>query len=140
MRTLIQVFVIAIVVALCAPVTRSQEKLQDAQVAEDVTIVIQPKQVRFIAQKTGEEMRLQVFDQSGELVFDSGAAKATQVDWPLEDANGEMLKSGLYAYTLSIKEVGKEGAVDWRVRRGPFDRGSREGSRRSGQALGHQQE
>jgi len=63
-------------------------------------------------------MRLQVFDQSGELVFDSGAARAAQVDWPLEDAGGEMLKSGLYAYTLSIKDVGKDGAVEWRVRRG----------------------
>src|SRR5678815_3430710 len=111
MRTFTQFFVLAIYVALYTLVT-------PAQVAQDVTIVIQPKQVRFISQKTGKEMSLQIFDQSGELVFDSGAVNTPQIDWPLQDAGGEMLKSGLYAYTLSIKEIGKDGAIELRVRRG----------------------
>ena len=68
--------------------------------SQDVTIIIEQQQVRFIAQKAGEEMRLQVFDQTGELVFDSGAVAAAEVNWPLQAASGEMLKSGLYAYTL----------------------------------------
>jgi len=118
MRTLLQFFVIAISVALCAPVAPAQEGQHDAQVAPDATIVIQPHQVRFMTQKAVEEMRLQIFDQNGQTVFDSGPVKSTEVDWPLEDASGEMLKSGLYAYTLSIREVAKEGDAQTRVRRG----------------------
>ncbi len=83
--------------------------------SQDVTIIIEQQQVRFIAQKAGEEMRLQVFDQTGELVFDSGAVAAAEVNWPLQAASGEMLKSGLYAYTLSMREAGQTEA---RPRRG----------------------
>jgi hypothetical protein len=83
--------------------------------SQDVTIIIEQQQVRFIAQKAGEEMRLQVFDQTGELVFDSGAVQAAEVNWPLQAASGEMLKSGLYAYTLSLRETG---AAEARPRRG----------------------
>lgn len=116
-----RLLVIALCVALCAPVAPAQDRQRDAHGAQDVTIIIQQQQVRFIARKAGEEMRLQVFDQSGELVFDSGAVEATEVNWPLQAITGETLKSGLYAYTLSIKEIGKEaGAAEARLRRGHF--------------------
>ena len=120
-----QLLVIALCALLCVPSVLAQDQQPVAKggtgAAQDVTIIIQQQQVRFVAQKAGEEMRLQVFDQSGELVFDSGAVEATEVNWPLQAANGEMLKSGLYAYTLSIKEVGKEaGTAEARLRRGHF--------------------
>jgi hypothetical protein len=83
--------------------------------SQDVTIIIEQQQVRFIAQKAGEEMRLQVFDQTGELVFDSGVVAAAEVNWPLQAASGEILKSGLYAYTLSMREAG---TAEARPRRG----------------------
>ncbi len=100
----------------------AQDQPQDqangkARVAQDVTIIIQPQQVRFIAQKANEEMRLQVFDQIGEVVFDSGALFNTELLWPLRTSGGVMLKSGLYAYALSIKEMNAETT---RMRRGHF--------------------
>jgi hypothetical protein len=120
-----QFLVIALCTLLCVPPVLAQDPQRETKdktdSSQDVTIIIQQQQVRFIVQKAGEEMRLQVFDQSGELVFDSGAVEATEVNWPLQATNGETLKSGLYAYTLSIKEVGKEaGAAEARLRRGHF--------------------
>ncbi|MGH9936499.1 MAG: hypothetical protein ACREAM_09645 [Blastocatellia bacterium] len=106
-----------------------RDKRQEAQttntISQDVLIIIQQEQVRFTAPSTVAEMRLQIFDQAGQLVHDSGAVTEPELTWVLRQANGETVKSGLYAYTLSIKESGKEsdkeaGAADARVRRGHF--------------------
>jgi hypothetical protein len=80
-------------------------------------IIIQQEKVRFTAQKAVSEMQLQIFDQTGEMVYDSGAVTEQEINWALQTASGEAIKSGLYAYTLSIKEAGAESA---RVRRGHF--------------------
>lgn len=109
---------------LCAPIAGAQQA-QDNQpqaqpnnnISQDVMIIIQQEKVRFTAQKTVAEMKLQVFDQAGEMVYDSGAITEQEINWALQNASGEAIKSGLYAYTLSIKEEGAETA---RVRRGHF--------------------
>jgi len=110
---------------LSAPATLAQNPQRNSQtdnaVSQDVLIIIQQQQVRFTAQSAVEWMQLQVFNQSGEPVFDSSPVAAGEIIWPFQNANGEAIKSGLYAYTLSIKEVGKEsGAETARVRRGHF--------------------
>ena len=111
-------------ISLCAPLAQaapSSDKRQDAQttntIAQDVLIIIQQEQVRFTAQRAVAEMQLQIFDQAGQLVYDSGAVTGPELTWVLRQANGEAVKSGLYAYTLSIKEAGAETA---RMRRGHF--------------------
>lgn len=107
-------------------VTQAQpapDKRQNAQTpntnAQDVLIIIQQEQVRFTARKAVEEMRLQVFDQAGQLVYDSGPSTGSELTWILRQANGEAVKSGLYAYTLSIKEIGREAGAET-TRRGHF--------------------
>ncbi len=118
MRTLKQFLAVMLCVVWSAAITAAQDQLNDkARVAQDVTIIIQPQQVKFIAQKAGEEMHLQVFDQTGEVIYDSGTLINVELIWPLFNANGTALKSGLYAYALSIKETGTEKA---RRRRGHF--------------------
>ncbi|MGH9832341.1 MAG: hypothetical protein ACREBD_10420 [Blastocatellia bacterium] len=106
---------------LSAPALLAQDKKAESQtnntIAQDVTIIIQQQQVRFTARSAVEQMQLQVFNQSGELAFDSGLVTAYEINWPFQYANGEAIKSGLYAYTLSIKEAGAETA---HVRRGHF--------------------
>jgi hypothetical protein len=102
--------------AQTAPDTR-QEAQANNPIAQDVTIIIQQEQVRFTSQKTVAEMQLQVFDQAGHLVYDSGAVSESELKWVLRQSNGEAVKSGLYAYTLTVKEAGAETA---RVRRGHF--------------------
>lgn len=101
-----------------APVAQAQSPVQQPTAAkQDVTIVIQQQQVRFTTPQPIDQMHLQVTDQTGEVVFDSGAASVLEINWQLQYANGTPLKSGLYAYTLTLKDVGEKEA---RVRRGHF--------------------
>ncbi|HYW74851.1 MAG TPA: hypothetical protein VE961_27745 [Pyrinomonadaceae bacterium] len=111
-------------IALFAPLTLAQsgsDKRQESQaintIAKDVVIIIQQEQVRFIGRTANAEMQLQIFDQAGQLVYDSGAVAGPELTWVLRQANGETVKSGLYGYMLSVKEAGAETA---RVRRGHF--------------------
>jgi len=124
MKTLKHFIVMLLCISLCVSLTQAQpapDKQQDTQttkpIAQDVLIIIQQEQVRFTAQRAVAEMQLQIFDQAGQLVYDSGAVTGPELTWVLRQANGETVKSGLYAYTLSLKEAGAETA---RVRRGHF--------------------
>src|SRR5215510_2359482 len=128
MKTVKHFIVMLLCILLSSPVTLAQtatDKRQEAQatntIAQDVLIIIQQEKIRFTAQKTVEELQLQIFDPAGQLVYDSGAVSGAELVWSLQQANGDTVKSGLYAYTLSIKEAGKEaGASEARVRRGHF--------------------
>jgi hypothetical protein len=111
-------------VLICAPLTlaqTTQDKSQESSVAKpiahDVLIIIQQEQVRFTAQKAIQNLQLQIFDQTGELIYNSGVVTEPELTWSLKQGDGETVKSGLYAYTLSIQEIGAETA---RVRRGHF--------------------
>ena len=104
---------------LCALLYVAATLAQSTQnpMSQDVTIIIQPEQVRFTSQKAVQMMQLQIFNQAGEKVYDSSPMTVAEINWPLQNVNGEALKSGLYAYTLSIQE---SGAAEARVRRGHF--------------------
>ena len=124
MKTIKHFLAILLCVSLCAPLTQAQpasDKQPEVQTTntttQDVLIIIQQEQVRFTAQKAAAEMQLQVFDQAGQIVYDSGLMTGPELIWVLRQADGETVKSGLYAYTLSVKEAGAETA---RVRRGHF--------------------
>ncbi len=123
MKTIKHFLAILLCLSLCAPLTLAlpAPDKQDAQttnkIAQDVLIIIQQEQVRFTAQKAIEEMQLQIFDQAGQVVHDSGVVTVPELIWNLRQYDGESVKSGLYAYTLSVKEAGAETA---RVRRGHF--------------------
>jgi hypothetical protein len=100
-------------ILLCTPLTQAQSARNGQQeasanntIAQDVIIIIQQEQVRFTAQKPVQEMQLQVFDRAGQLVHDSGPVTEPELNWVLRQASGEVVKSGLYAYTLSIKDEG----------------------------------
>ncbi|HKQ73920.1 MAG TPA: hypothetical protein VJ810_09355 [Blastocatellia bacterium] len=121
MRTINRFLVYVVCALLCAPVAAAQDQQPMAKsrtgASQEVTIIIQRQQVSFTAPPSVEQMRLQVFDQSGELVFDSQLQSINQIDWPLQATTGGALKSGLYAYTLSIKDAW---APEPRLRRGHF--------------------
>src|SRR5262245_13575468 len=99
------------------PAVRAQSPAAQPAAEQDVTIIIQRQQVRFTTRSAIAEMQLKVFDQAGEMVFDSGAVAEPELNWPLQDANSNPIKSGMYSYQLSIKEAGAETA---RLRRGHF--------------------
>src|SRR5215471_10141405 len=124
MRTTKHFITMLFCLLLCAPLAlarQAQDKQSETQsanpISQDVMIIIQQEKVRFTAQKAVQEMRLQILDQSGAVVYDSGSVAEPVLDWPLQDASGVQVKSGLYAYTLTIQE---DGAGATRVRRGHF--------------------
>jgi hypothetical protein len=116
-----RILVIVLGAMLGATVVPAQEPPREAKgrtgASQDVTIIIQQQQVRFTALPGVEQMRLQVFDQSGELVFDSQLQAVTQLDWLWQGTEGNPVKGGLYAYTLTVLEAGAQAT---RVRRGHF--------------------
>ncbi len=124
MKNIKRFIAILLCIQLCASLTQAQpasDERRDAQttnaIAQDALIIIQKEQVRFTTRSSVIEMRLQVFDQAGQLVYDSGVLTGPELNWPLRDAYNNAVKSGMYAYQLSIKEAGEETA---RVRRGHF--------------------
>lgn len=81
--------------------------LRDAA-SREVTIIIQQKQLRFTAPASTQELRLEVFNKAGELVYDSGLVTGAELSWDLRNASGDGIPSGFYAYTLTIKEANTE--------------------------------
>ena len=109
---------LSVPMAQAAIVSGNQQDVQSAKVSqENMTILIHQEQVRFIARKAVAEMQLQIFDQTGQMVYDSGMMAQQELAWAFRQASGEAVKSGVYAYTLTVKEADAETA---RVRRGHF--------------------
>ncbi len=69
-------------ILLTVPSALAQLPQRSNPSAQDVTIIIQQQQVRFTAPSSVEQIQFQVFDQSGELVFDSQPRAVNQLDWP----------------------------------------------------------
>src|SRR5262249_9593504 len=88
------------------PTTISRDPL--SRDSREVTIIIQQQQLRFTAPASAQELRLEVFNQAGELVYDSGLITGQELSWALRNVSGEAVPSGLYAYTLTIKEANSE--------------------------------
>ena len=53
---------------------------------------------------------VQIFDQAGRLVFDSGW-QPNGYDWHLETNNGETLSNGIYLYVVTVMGEGGETVV-----------------------------
>lgn len=79
-----------------------------APTVEDVQIIIESKQVRIAARSNVTELKLQIFDSVGALVYDSGLVIGPELSWELQNGSGEAVPSGLYSYSISVKEAGAE--------------------------------
>ena len=83
--------------------------------APEFNIIIDRKSVRFSSPTQVHEWRVEVYSETGELVFSTGTQSTSELEWPLLDQSGKPVESGLYAYALTIKEQAREGT---RVQRG----------------------
>src|SRR5262245_21839144 len=94
-----------LLISLSMPLTLAQTPAQPdtRPPPQGVNIIINSKLVRFAAQAEFSEWRLEVLNQRGESVFDSGLVSSPTLDWPLRNQQGEAVESGLYAYTLTVK-------------------------------------
>src|SRR5262249_54629063 len=108
-----QILSVVVWLSLCAPFVVAQDPQsatpsRDVASREGAVIIIQQRQLRFSAPVSTEELRLEVFNNAGELVYDSGLVTGAELSWALRNASGGEIPSGLYAYTLTIKEAGSE--------------------------------
>ena len=71
-------------------------------VAAELNITLGEQRVRFAPTRSFQEMRLEVINSVGEVVFTQLVTKA-EFDWNLRAGNGEALTPGLYRYALTLK-------------------------------------
>lgn len=88
MRSAKQLLAIILCLLMCLPSVSAQDLQSAATISKEITIIIERQQLRFIAQKAVEEMRLQIFDQAGEFVFDSGAGVQPETVWSQRNGGG----------------------------------------------------
>jgi len=109
-------FTITLFIALTAGTVAQAQSLtaparggQIAQPAvEDVQIIIQSQQLRISSRSTVVELQLQVFDRNGVIVYDSGLVSGSELSWAFRNTSDEAIPSGLYAYTLTVKDANAE--------------------------------
>src|SRR5262245_47882786 len=91
-------FLILLTVAFALPAIAQSERL--AAGAD------KSRSLRFASRRPVEHLRLQIHDAAGALIHDSGLVAKSDLSWSLVDDNGAALKSGLYDWTLTVKEPG----------------------------------
>ncbi len=70
----------------------------------EITVTVSRDLVRFAAPGDVQETRIEVFSPTGEKLFDSDFVTGQTQDWQLKDPQGQAVESGLYAYTVTIKD------------------------------------
>jgi hypothetical protein len=69
-----------------------------------LTVTAYSDAVRFSAQGSVKELRVEVLSLSGQKVFDSGPVLSNALDWKLLNTQGQPVASGVYLYTVTIKD------------------------------------
>ncbi|HEV8483508.1 MAG TPA: hypothetical protein VGV87_08175 [Blastocatellia bacterium] len=106
---------LALLMFAIAPGIRAQTERGKTRTATLAEVVISRNEMRFRAPEPVTAMRLEVLNQSGESVFDSGEKNDKTLLWLMQDGEGKPLASGLYAYTLTLKTAD---AAESRAQRG----------------------
>src|SRR5581483_1968671 len=74
----------------------------------EVNIIVGRQGVRFLAAGEVPQWRIEVLNQQGEVVFDSGFVSQPALEWSLLNPQGEMVEGGLYAWSLSFRDANNE--------------------------------
>lgn len=99
----LQLALMALLLHAAVPVIQAQDRGRELRPAIQAEVTIARSEMRFRAPERVIGMRLEVFNQSGESVFDSGETTDHLLLWPMQDEKGKPLASGLYAYTMTLK-------------------------------------
>ena len=70
-----------------------------------VTATATAKRVRFVSPGTVVQLRLEVYNEAGQKLFDTELHGGNVLDWHLQDGAGQDLQSGSYACVLTIKSL-----------------------------------
>jgi hypothetical protein len=69
-----------------------------------LTVTAYSDAVRFSAQGSVKELRVEVLSLSGQKVFDSGPVLSNALDWKLFNTRGQPVANGVYLYTVTVKD------------------------------------
>src|SRR5712691_9237561 len=70
-----------------------------------VTAAANAKRVRFVSPGTVVQLRLEVYNETGQKLFDTELHGGNVLDWQLQDGGGQRLPAGSYACVLTIKSL-----------------------------------
>ncbi|MEO8435633.1 MAG: hypothetical protein ABI596_12115, partial [Pyrinomonadaceae bacterium] len=93
-----------------APVEKLREPIPAAPL---VTATASIKRVRFVSPGSVVQLRLEVYNEAGQKLFDTELHGGNVLDWHLQDGAGERLAAGAYACVLTIKSL--SGRISQRV-------------------------
>jgi len=104
--------IVLVCAVLCASTVVSQSLQQETRPtpngSQSITIIIERRELRFVAPGSAQEIRLEVFNPAGEMIFDSGLVTGQELSWVLRSKSDEAIPSGLYAYTLTVRDANSE--------------------------------
>ena len=105
--TILKHLALTIVLLLCAACWSHAR----AQKMPALDLSIDSDRVRFEA--AAQEMKVEVYAPSGEMIFDSGAVTGQSVEWKMQNALGERVADGVYLVTISMRTA--DGQVRKRI-------------------------
>jgi Chaperone of endosialidase len=70
-----------------------------------VNISAQSDKVHISAEGDVSELRVDVADESGDVIFQSGAITGQQLDWNMKDTSGERVAAGTYLVTVTFRDA-----------------------------------
>ncbi len=95
-----------------APIDTPQETVVTGPL---VTVTATSRRVRFVSPGTVVQLRLEVYNETGQKLFDTELRGGNVMDWHLQDGAGERLPPGSYACVLTTKSL--SGRISQRVGR-----------------------
>src|SRR5688572_22118855 len=78
-----------------------------------VTATASAKRVRFLSPGSVVQLRLEVYNDAGEKLFDTELRGGNVLDWHLQDGAGQHLQAGAYACVMTIKSL--SGSLSQRI-------------------------
>ncbi|MCA1606372.1 MAG: hypothetical protein LC775_13080, partial [Acidobacteria bacterium] len=85
-----------------APINNPQESVPAAPLVKATATA---KRVRFVSPGTVVQLRLQVYNEAGQKLFDTELHGGNVLDWHLQDGAGQDFQAGSYACVLTIKSL-----------------------------------
>ena len=120
--TTLKYFAVTLTLILCA----TGWSIAQAQMPA-LDVAIDSDQVRFVAE--AQELRVEVYAPSGEMIFDSGAVTGQPIDWRMQNTKGERVADGVYLVTIQLKTA--QGQVRKRIEQVVVGREQQEGKKPS---------
>src|SRR4029077_15880073 len=100
-------FIIALFMLCVAHAVAGQElnnKITSPATAPVITGAASAERLRFTAPSSVVQMQLQIYAESGQLLFDV-TAKGNVLDWTLQDSGGQHLVPGSYFFLVIVKSL-----------------------------------